>query len=91
MINSIFLNKSPLVVALACLFGAQLLSEPLKELTKGGSTILEGVGLLINVTTVFSFEVFRDNKAELRLIYRGVQFDSMVSKAGSWCADEVCR
>ena len=81
--------KSPLLIAIACLYRAHLISEPVRKLTAGGGLILEGVGRLLNDLRVFVFEVLRDLKEEIQEIFGGVHIQDVFIQSGIWCVDDA--
>ena len=78
-----------MLIAVACLYGAHLLSEPLKLVTESGSLILEGVARLLNETQQFTFEILRDTKSEMGSLYQGIEVTHYQSRAGAWCTHET--
>ena len=81
------LTKSPLLIALACCYGAHLISGPVRDLSAGGGLILDGVGRLVNDTRIFVFEVLRGARTEIQEIYGGVHIDHVSTSSGGWCVD----
>ena len=83
------LSKSPMLLAVAALYGAHLLSEPVREFSRGTGIVLEGVARLLNESTSFTFESLRGVKEEVSYVYSGVAVNSFASKSGTWCVHET--
>ena len=69
------------------LVSAVSLSHPLRDLTRPIGTLIEGVGVLMNHTGVFAFQVFHGVRTEVATTHRGVKVSSLHAENVAWCSE----
>ncbi len=81
--------KAPALLLGLALIGSWQLSPPLTILSQATGGLVNSITAIITNSTVFSFRVLDEAKAEAAELYRGIKVSLMRNEGVTWCAEDL--